>query len=331
MPLQSRCPLFDVSASTWRPSTSSAIAKYPSSSTQKSRLKRRFRSAASFSSRSANSGSFQTRRARRARAHLRVVRVALKLAGRAREARQRAVAVGDRVPRVLPALVLEPGLLVAALVRDVAVALEVRVLVDPVQGRARLVLEPAHELRVAGPALVLVEQHDVERGRVGAAVVRRVRPLLEGRHLAVAHLVEDPARVLVAEVVDARALALAERAQRRRGELRRERQRLQAREDAVAAEHGHEPRQARGGQRAPGHRAGREAQRREVDEAAVVGVLAGSPSRTPGAAPSGATCRGRAPCSAGRGSVPRRARSPHAAYAVVDVELGRPLAVRRRS
>ena len=44
---------------------------------------------------------------------------------------QRAVAVGDRVPGVLPALVLEPGLLVAALVGDVAVALEVGVLVDP--------------------------------------------------------------------------------------------------------------------------------------------------------------------------------------------------------
>ena len=283
MPLQSRWPLFEVSASTWRPSTSSAIAKYSSSSTQKSRLKRRFRSAASFSSRSAKAGSFQTRRARRAAAHLRVVGVALELAGRAREARQRAVAVGDRVPGVLPALVLEPGLLVAALVRDVAVALEVRVLVDPVQRRARLVLEVAHELRVAGPALVLVEQHDVQRGRVDAAVVGRVRPLLEGRHLAVAHLVEDPARVLVAEVVDPRALALAERQQRRLRELRRERQRLQAREDAVAAEHGHEPRQARGGQRAARHRAGREAQRGEVDEAAVVGVPAASRSRTRGA------------------------------------------------
>src|SRR5436190_17660387 len=50
---------------------------------------------------------------------LRVVRVPLQLARGAREARQPAVAVRDRVPRVLPALVLEAGLLVAPLVRDV--------------------------------------------------------------------------------------------------------------------------------------------------------------------------------------------------------------------
>ena len=87
---------------------------------------------------------------------------------------------------------------------DVAVALQVGVVVDPVERRARLVLELADQLAVAGPALVLVEQHHVERRRVDGAVVRRVRPLLEGRHLAVAHLVQDPARVLVAEVVEAR-------------------------------------------------------------------------------------------------------------------------------
>ena len=66
-------------------------------------------------------------------ADLGVVGVALELARRAREARQSAVAVGDRVPGVLPALVLEAGLLVAALVGDVAVALQVGVLVDPVR------------------------------------------------------------------------------------------------------------------------------------------------------------------------------------------------------
>ena len=139
-------------------------------------------------------------------AHLGVVGVALQFAGRPREAGQAAVAVGDRVPGVLPALVLEPGLLVAPLVPDVAVALQVGVLVDPGERGARLDLEVAHELRVAGPALVLVEQDDVEGRRVGAAVVRRVGPLLERRHLAVAHLVQDPAGILVTEVVDARAL-----------------------------------------------------------------------------------------------------------------------------
>src|SRR5450756_1997601 len=56
--------------------------------------------------------------------HFGVVGVTLQLAGGAREARQRAVLVRDRVPRILPALVLEAGLLVAPLVPDVAVAHE---------------------------------------------------------------------------------------------------------------------------------------------------------------------------------------------------------------
>ena len=48
IPLHSRCPLFDASASTWLPSGSIASAKYSPSSTQKSRLKRRLSVAACF-------------------------------------------------------------------------------------------------------------------------------------------------------------------------------------------------------------------------------------------------------------------------------------------
>ncbi len=210
-------------------------------------------------------------------AQLRVVGVALQLAGRPREAGQPAVPVGDRVPRILPALVLEACLLVAALVGDVAVAQQIGVLVDPVQRRPRLVLELAHELPVPGPAFVLVEQHDVQRRRVGAAVIGRMRPLLERRHLAVAHLVQDPTRVLVAEVVDLRALPQPEHAKRGGRELRRERQRLQAGEDAVPAEHGHEPRQTGGGEAFAGSDRRREAKRGKIDETAPVG----DPERIP--------------------------------------------------
>ena len=96
-------------------------------------------------------------------AHLGVVGVALQLAGRPREPRQAAVAVGDRIPGVLPALVLEAGLLVAPLVGDVAVALQVGVVVDPGQGGPGRRLEGAHQPGVAGPALVLVEEHEVQR------------------------------------------------------------------------------------------------------------------------------------------------------------------------
>ena len=240
--------------------------------------------------------------------------------------------VRDRVPRVLPALVLEPGLLVAPLVGDVAVALQVGVVVDPGQGRARLLLERSDELGVAGPALVLVEQHDVERRRVDGAVVGRVRPLLERGHLAEAQLVEDAAGVLVAEVVAARPLPEAERDQRRLRELGRERQRLQAGEDAVAAEHRHEPGQPGRRQVVAGQRHRREPQRRQVHEAALVRPL----ERVPVAGQRGSLVEpllqaplhdGQrvlgVPLVLGRGDAESRGAAPGR-----HVQVGRPLAVR---
>src|SRR5581483_6311624 len=69
-------------------------------------------------------------------ASARVVDVALDLARRARQGRERAVAPHDRVPRVFPALVLEATLGVATLVLDVAVAVAVAEVVDPRERRA---------------------------------------------------------------------------------------------------------------------------------------------------------------------------------------------------
>ena len=63
----------------------------------------------------------------------------------------------------------------------------------------------ARQRRVARPALVLLEQDQEERRGVGGAVVGRVRPLLEGGHLAEAQLVQDLAGLLVAEGVVASA------------------------------------------------------------------------------------------------------------------------------
>src|SRR5919201_1688666 len=122
--------------------------------------------------------------------HLYVVDVALDLARRDRPLGDRAVGEADRVPRVLPALVLESRLDITPLVFDVAVAVAVAVLVDPRERRARGRLELAHQLSVAAPALVLFEQNEEERRRVGAAVVRRVRSLAEVRELAEADLVQ---------------------------------------------------------------------------------------------------------------------------------------------
>ena len=135
---------------------------------------------------------------------------------------------------------------------------------------ARFVLQLAHELDVPGPALVLVHQDDVERGGVGTPVVGRVRAFLEGGQLAVAPLVEDASRVLVSKVVEPCPLARPEGAQRGGGQVGSEGQRLEAGEDGVASEHGHEPRQARGRQGVPGEHGGDESQRGEVDQISSV-------------------------------------------------------------
>src|SRR5690348_17691735 len=54
---------------------------------------------------------------------------------------------------------------------------------------------------VPGPPPVLRQQDQPQRGRVGAAVVRVVRLLAATGELTAAHLVQDPARLLVPEVV----------------------------------------------------------------------------------------------------------------------------------
>ena len=175
-------------------------------------------------------------------AHLGVVGVALQLAGGAREAGQAPVAVRDRVPRVLPALVLEPGLLVAPLVGDVAVALQVGVVVDPGQRRARL------RARARAPASCRRSSARTRRAAPRRAASRRrsrstasaaaPRRRSSRRSAARAGCGPGPRR-------GSRRAATPATGRARRSvvarQLRRERQRLQAGEDAVAAEHGHEP------------------------------------------------------------------------------------------
>ena len=148
--------------------------------------------------------------------HLRVVRISLQLAGRARESGQSAVVIRDGIPRVLPALVLQPRRFVATLVRHVAITLQVGVGVDPVQRGSGLIFQVAHKLNVARPALVLVEEHEIQGRRVGTAVVGRMRPLLKGCHLPVPHLMQDPAGIFIAEVVESGALTQAQFSERGR-------------------------------------------------------------------------------------------------------------------
>src|SRR6266516_1748136 len=104
-------------------------------------------------------------------AHLGVVDVALKLARGTWQARERAIGEQDRVPGILPALVLQAGLRVAAAVLDVAITIAVPVCVDPVQRSSGFQLQLPYQLSIASPALDLIEQDEEERRDVGSSIV----------------------------------------------------------------------------------------------------------------------------------------------------------------
>ena len=190
--------------------------------------------------------------------------------------------VGDRVPGVLPALVLEAGLLVAALVGDVAVALQVGVLVDPVQGGARLRLERRarawcrrSSARTRRAARRRAAWRRRSRSRASAAAPRRPS---SRRSASRAGCGPGPRR---GSRRPARPARCPSAMSVRRGELGGERQRLQAGEDAVAAEHGHEPRQAGRRQAVARQRsAARSAARRGRPGCAGRCVLSGSQSHS---------------------------------------------------
>ena len=217
------------------------------SATQKSLLKRRLRSAASASRLVGVLRVVPEQPSQPRAAHLRVVGVALQFAGRPREPGQPAVRVADRVPGVLPALVLQAGLLVASLVRDVAVAHQVGVVVDPGERRAglgsssrtRSCRRSTARTRRAGPRTAASRRRCRSRASAGAPRTRSAR-----RSATRAGSGRDPHRGSRRPGCPASRPAPAAWSRRDR----RERQRLQAGEDAVPAEHRHEPGQSGGGQ-----------------------------------------------------------------------------------
>jgi hypothetical protein len=97
-----------------------------------------------------------------------------------------------------------------------------------------------------------------------------VRPLAEVGQLAVAQLVQDLARLGVAEVVPRGRLVRAEGEQCGPGQLRHERDRLVTGDEAVPAEQGHEPGQSGRRQGLVRHALRVEPQGGQVDQAAPV-------------------------------------------------------------
>ena len=134
-------------------------------------------------------------------AQLRVVDVSLDLGRGDRQERDAAVVELDPVPGVLPALVAQ-ALGRARCVLDVPVPVAVAEAVDPFERGQDALPAVANELVVVGEAPVVRQQDEPQRRRVRGSVVRAVRLLAEDGQLALADLVQDPPRLLVAELVD---------------------------------------------------------------------------------------------------------------------------------
>ena len=118
-------------------------------------------------------------------------------------------------------------------------------LLDPGQGTHRGVVEVAYERRVVGPAPDLGEEDQVERRRVDRAVVA-LEPVLRG--FPAPDLVDDLPGLGVDRRVVLGRLQPGEDLEGAAGELGPEQERLQARDQRVAAEDGHEPRHPGRGQ-----------------------------------------------------------------------------------
>ena len=169
------------------------------------------------------------------------VDVALHLAHGDRGPGQAAVGEADGVPGVLPALV-DQAPVGGPLVLDVAVAVLVAVGGDPLQrpvGRREQGVDVAPP---APPPLQLAQHHDEQRGGVGAAVVDRPAAERDAGRLAEAHLVEDPARLLLGERVDGPPLEPGQGLERAQRQVGVDHHRHPRREQRVSPEQRHEPR-----------------------------------------------------------------------------------------
>ena len=148
--------------------------------------------------------------------------------------------VRDAVGGVLPALVRQPRLRPAP-VLDETVAVEVAVQVEPLEGGVDRAAQLPEQLERARPRALAAEHAEEERRRVDAPVMAGKGRFAERGGLSHAQLVQDLPGLLVARVVGAPAEPGREQAQRPRGDVGREAQRLEAGDQAVAAEQRGEP------------------------------------------------------------------------------------------
>src|SRR5438132_4063877 len=133
------------------------------------------------------------------------LQISLHLAQRGWMSHLASIVVGERILGILPSLVA----------RAASVVLDVTVPIRVAEGRAPLERgfgrrpKVVHKAMVVRPVLGFSEGTEKERRGVDSAV-EDLRPQAALDHLAGAHLVEDPARLLLAALVDTPALVLGQ-------------------------------------------------------------------------------------------------------------------------
>src|SRR6478672_11293425 len=149
----------------------------------------------------------------------------------------------QRVVAVFPDLVVDMAYVLRNTdVFDQSVTIEVAILRDPLDREPGIRQQLAEQVLVPCPGDRLGKQPDPKWRRVDRAVIRRMRNLAESCHLAIPHFVQDLARLLLPPRVDLGPLQRRQHAQRADCPVRRQRQRLEAGDQAVAAEWGDVPR-----------------------------------------------------------------------------------------
>ena len=168
------------------------------------------------------------------------VDVRLHFAKRDRTFRSAAVAMENRVVRVLPTLIRET-ILGLAVIFDEAVAVAIPISIDPLQRRFDIRPQQPHRIEVAGAVEIFAEQQHEKRRRIDAAVVAAERYLAQIRHFAVTHLVQDLSWLGVALGLDGARLRRREKPEDAFGDGGVEPQRHQSGNDAVSPERRAEP------------------------------------------------------------------------------------------
>ena len=175
----------------------------------------------------------------------RVVRVGLDFDQGDRPVGDPAVPIADRVGRVLPAM-LDQAAMCPAPILDEAVAVEVAVVLHPLERGKGIRPELLHEPEVAGPVIGLAEQDEPEGRHVSRPVVPAERYLAGPGHLTAAYLMRDLPRLRVSGRIVRGGLEGRQDPERIDGQAGVHEKRPEAGQDCIAAEQRREPGDASG-------------------------------------------------------------------------------------